>query len=388
LSPIEENPGILLYTRIRRSPYFHSSRKHGVKRYSVYNHFYHPRHYGDPIEEYWHLVNGVTMWDVGVERQIQITGPDAFTFANMLVPRDLHKCKVSQCKYVFVTAPDGGIINDPVLLRLEENRFLADSDVDLWAMGVAHRSGLNVHIQEVDIAPVQIQGPNAKAVMTELFGEAILDLPYYDLAQDLKLDGMSVFVSRTGYSGEVGYEIYLYDAYRHADTLWNTVLEAGKPHGLQVIGPCHIRRIEAGILAYGADMWLDTNPFEVDMGYTWMIDLEQEADFVGKDALTRIKGEGVSRKLVGVDIDGPSLGTYIDNEMIDFFPVLSDGQRVGQVTSACHSPRLGKNIGYAMVPIALAEFGTEVEVETPHGRSGAVVAPKPAYDPSKEIPKQ
>jgi glycine cleavage system aminomethyltransferase T len=336
-------------------------------------------------------VNGVTMWDVGVERQIQITGADAFTFANMLVPRDLHKCKVSQCKYVFVTAPNGGIINDPVLLRLEENRFLlslADSDVDLWAMGVAHHSGLDVHIQEVDIAPVQIQGPNAKAVMTELFGETILDLPYYDLAQDLKLDGMSVFVSRTGYSGEVGYEIYLYDAYRHADMLWNTVLEAGKPHGLEVIGPCHIRRIEAGILAYGADMWLDTNPFEVDMGYTWMIDLEQEADFVGKDALTRIKTEGVGRKLVGVDIDGPSLGTYIDNEMIDVFPVLSDGQRVGQVTSACHSPRLEKNIGYAMVPIELAEFGTEIEVETPHGRAGAVVAPKPAYDPSKEIPKQ
>ncbi|MGH2677330.1 MAG: glycine cleavage T C-terminal barrel domain-containing protein, partial [Actinomycetota bacterium] len=182
--------------------------------------------------------------------------------------------------------------------------------------------------------------------------------------------------------------IYLYDAYRHADTLWNTVLEAGKPHGLEVIGPCHIRRIEAGILAYGADMWLDTNPFEVDMGYTWMIDLAQEADFVGKDALTRIKEEGVSRKLVGVDIEGEQLGTYIDNEMIDFFPVFSGGREVGKVTSACYSPRLEKNIGFAMVPIELAEFGTAVEVETASGRRPATVAPKPAYDPSKEIPKQ
>jgi glycine cleavage system aminomethyltransferase T len=391
LSPIEENPGILLYTRIRRSPYFHSSRKHGPKRYSVYNHFYHPRHYGDPIAEYWHLVNEVTMWDVGVERQIEISGPDAFTFANMLVPRDLHKCKVSQCKYVFITAPDGGIINDPVLLRLEENRFLlslADSDVDLWAMGVAYHSGLDVTVREVDIAPVQIQGPKAKGVISDLFGSEILELPYYDLAQGLKLDGMDVFVSRTGYSGEIGYEIYLYDAYRNADRLWNIVLEAGKPHNLEVIGPCHIRRIEAGILAYGADMWLDTNPFEVDMGYSWMVDLEQEADFVGKDALKRISNEGISRKLVGIDIDGPELGTYIDNEMIDFFPVFSGGDEVGRVTSACHSPRLEKNVGYAMVPIELAESGTEVEVEIPSGRNRGVVAAKPAYDPTKEIPKR
>jgi glycine cleavage system aminomethyltransferase T len=391
LSPIEESPGILLYTRIRRSPYFYSSRKHGVKRYSVYNHFYHPRHYGDPVDEYWHLVNEVTMWDVGVERQIEITGPDAFAFANLLVPRDLTKCKVGQCKYVFITAPDGGIINDPVLLRLEDNRFLlslADSDVDLWAMGVAYHSGLDVTVREIDIAPVQVQGPKAKGVMSDLFGSDILDLPYYDLAQDLKLDGMNVFVSRTGYSGEIGYEIYLYDAYRHADRLWSTVLEAGKPHNLRVIGPSHIRRIEAGILAYGADMWLDTNPFEVDMGYRWMVDLDQEADFVGKDALKRIQAEGVTRKLVGIDIDGPELGTYIDNEMIDFFPVFAGDRRVGRVTSACHSPRLDKNIGYAMLPLELTEFGTEVEVETASGRNRGVVAAKPAYDPSKEIPKQ
>jgi glycine cleavage system aminomethyltransferase T len=391
LSPIDENPGILLYTRIRRSPYFHSSRKHGVKRYSVYNHFYHPRHYGDPVDEYWHLINEVTMWDVGVERQIEISGPDAFAFTNMLVPRDLNKCKVGQCKYVFVTAPDGGIINDPVLLRLEEDRFLlslADSDVDLWALGVAYHSGLNVTVREVDIAPVQIQGPKAKGVISDLFGPEILDLPYYDLAQGLTVEGMDVFVSRTGYSGEIGYEIYLNDAYRHADRLWNAVLEAGRPHNLRVIGPCHIRRIEAGILAYGADMWLDTNPFEVDMGYTWMVDLDQDADFVGKDALKRIKDQGVSRKLVGIDIDGPQLGTYIDNEMIDFFPVWSGDRETGRVTSACYSPRLEKNVGYAMLPIDLTEFGTEVEVETPAGRHRGVVAPKPAYDPAKEIPKQ
>jgi len=387
---VEENPGILLYTRIRKSPYFYASRKHGPKRYSVYNHFYHPRHYGDPVEEYWHLLNGVTMWDVGVERQIEISGPDAFTFTNMLVPRDLNKCAVNQCKYVFITAPDGGIINDPVLLRLEENRFwlsLADSDVDLWARGLAYNSGLNVEVKEVDVAPVQVQGPKSKDVMVDLFGESILEVPYYYMTQT-ELNGMRVAVSRTGYTSELGYEIYLYDAYANGQKLWDTVLEAGRPHGLEVIGPCHIRRIEGGILAYGCDMWLDTNPFEVDMGYTWMVDLDQEPDFVGKEALRRIKDEGAKRKLIGVEIAGPSLGTYIDNEMIDVFPVHAGGERVGSVTSACYSPRLEKNIGYAMVPIEHAEMGREFEVDTPHGRTTAVAVPKPFLDPAKEIPKQ
>jgi glycine cleavage system aminomethyltransferase T len=390
LSPIEEDPGILLYTRIRKSPYFYASQKHGVKRYSVYNHYYHPRHYGDPVEEFWHLVNGVTMWDVGVERQIQLVGPDAFNLANLLVPRDLTKCQVGQCKYVFITAPDGGIINDPVLLRLEENRLwisLADSDVDLYAIGVAYGRGLDVEVREVDVSPVQIQGPRSKEVMTDLFGGEVMDLPYYHLSQTT-LEGLNVVVSRTGYSGEVGYEIYLYDARKNAQKLWDTVLEAGRPHGLEVIGPSHIRRIEAGILAYGADMWLDTNPFEVDMGYSWMVDLDQEADFIGKDALKRIKEEGITRKLVGLEIEGEQLGTYIDNEMPDFFPVFADGREIGPVTSACYSPRLEKNIGYAMLPIDHAEFGTEVQVQTPSAANRAVVVPKPFYDPSKDIPKQ
>jgi glycine cleavage system aminomethyltransferase T len=388
---VVERPAILLYTRLRKTPYFHASRQHGVQIYSVYNHFYHPRHYGDPVEEYWHLLNEVTMWDVGVERQIEITGPDAFTFTNMLVPRDLTKCNVAQCKYVFITAPDGGIINDPVLLRTDENVFrlsLADSDVDLWAMGLAYNSGLDVTIGEVDVAPVQIQGPKAKDVMRDLFGPEVPEIPYYDMALGLTLDDMDVEVSRTGYSGEIGFEIYLYNARRDARKLWNTVLEAGERHNLRVIGPCHIRRIEAGILAYGADMWLDNNPFEVGLGYSWMVDLDQEAEFVGKDALKRIKEKGVSQKLVGVDIDGEPLGSYIDNEMIDFFPVYADGREVGRVTSSCFSPRLEKNIGYAMLPIGHEELGTALEADHPRsGRVRAVVSAKPAFDPTKEIPK-
>jgi len=390
LAQLNEHPEILLYTRIRKSPYFYASRRHGVQMFSVYNHTYHPRHYGDPVEEYWQLLNGVTLWDVGVERQVEISGPDAFDFTNLLVARDLNKCQVGQCKYVFLCLPDGGIINDPVLLRVEENRFLlslADSDVELWARGVAHGSDYDVTIKEVDVAPVQVQGPKSKDVLVDLFGESILEIPYYFL-RPFELDGMDVLVSRTGYTGELGYEIYLGEATKNAARLWDAVLEAGKPHDLAVIGPCHIRRIEGGILALGADMWYDTNPYEVGMGYDWMVDLEQGADFIGKDALARIKREGPKRKLVGVEIAGEPLGAYNDGSMIDFFPVNKDGDRVGEVRSACFSPRLEKNIGFAMVPIGLAELGTELEVERPDETTSAVVVEKPFIDPQKETPKQ
>jgi glycine cleavage system aminomethyltransferase T len=384
------NPQVLLYPRIRKSPFFYASRRHGVAMYSVYNRTYHPRHYGDPVAEYWALLNGVTLWDVGVERQIEITGPDAFDFTNMLVTRDLTKCRVGQCKYVFLTDERGGILNDPVLLRLGENHFwlsLADSDILLWAKGLAYRSGLDVHVHEADVGPVQVQGPRSAAVMRDVFGDGVLDIPYYYL-REYELDGMNVVVSRTGYTAEVGYEIYVKNASRDAVPLWDRIWEAGKPHGMRVIGPCHIRRIEGGILAHGADITFDTNPFEVGMGYDWMVNLDQEADFVGKDALARIKEEGVHRKLAGVEIGGAPLGSYNDGSMIDVFPVQHDGRRVGEVTSACHSPRLDKNIGYAMLPVELTELGTVVEVDTPAGRVPAVVVAKPFIDPTKDQPKQ
>jgi glycine cleavage system aminomethyltransferase T len=215
----------------------------------------------------------------------------------------------------------------------------------------------------------------------------VLDVPYYFLRR-YELEGMQVLVSRTGYTAELGFEIYLFEASLHGTRLWETVLEAGRPHGLTVIGPCHIRRIEGGILAYGADMWLDTNPYEVGMGYDWMVDLEQKGDFIGKEALTRIRQEGPRRRLVGVEIEGPRLGSYNDGSMIDVSPIQNSGRRVGEVTSACFSPRLERNIGYAMVPIALADLGTTLEIQAPSGRVAATVTKMPFIDPEKEIPKQ
>ena len=386
MNQVNPSPGILLYTRIKKSPYYYGSRRHGVALYSVYNHHYHPRHYGDPFAEYWQLLEGVTLWDVGgAERQVEITGPDAFAFTNMLTPRNLSRCEVGQCKYAFITSEEGGIINDPVLLRLEENRFwlsLADTDVLLWAKGVAHNSGLDVQITEPDVGPIQIQGPKSKEVMTDLFGQDVLGLGYYRLARR-ELDGMELVISRTGYSGELGYELYLTNASRDGLKLWDTVLEAGQPHGLAPIGPSHIRRIEGGILAHGCDMTINENPYEVGYGYRWMVELDQDQDFIGRDALRKISHQGVRRRLVGVEIAGDRLGAYNDGSMPDFFPVLRHGQRIGKVTSACYSPRLDKNIGYAMVPVEYGEIGAELTVERPEETVQAVVTDRVFIKPEK-----
>ena len=213
---------------------------------------------------------------------------------------------MGQGKYAFITSQEGGIINDPVLLRLGENHFwlsLADTDVLLWAKGVAHDSGFDVQITEPDVGPMQIQGPKSKEVMTDLFGQDILALGYYHLVRR-ELDGMDLVISRTGYSGELGYELYLMNASRDGLKLWDTVLEAGKPHGLSPIGPCHIRRIEGGILAHGCDMTITENPYEVGYGYKWMVELDQDQDFIGREALREISHQGVRRRLVGVEIGG------------------------------------------------------------------------------------
>ena len=366
----------------RKSPFFDATRRYGCKAYDIYNHMYLPAYFDDPITEYWHLLNQVTLWDVAVERVIEISGPDAFEFTNMLTPRDLTKCAVGQGKYVLITAEDGGIINDPVLLRRDENRFwlcLADSDAGLWARGLALNSGMDVKVQEPDAYPLQVQGPKAKEVMRQLVGDSVLNIKYY-WTMDAEIDGIPVVLSRTGWTGEVGYEVFLLNPSRGND-LWDTIMEAGRPHDIRPIAPCEARRIEAGIFNYNSDMTLDNNPFEVT-GLERLVE-EQESDYVGKDALMRIENEGVKRKLVGIEVAGAPLSL----EIADFRPVLHEGHRVGHVTDLIWSPRLEKNIGYVWVPIDLAEAGTQLEIEDPHGdrvlgRTSAI----PFIDPRKRVP--
>jgi len=281
-------------TQIRKSPYFEATLRWGARGFSVYNHMYIPRDFGDPEQNFWNLVNDAILCDVAVERQVEITGPDAAEFVQRLTPRDLSKLAVGQCKYVLITNADGGILNDPILLRLAENRFwlsLADSDILLWAQGVAVHAGLDVTIREPDVSPLQLQGPKSGAVMRALFGDGIMDLKYYWLRR-VALDGIPLVVSRTGWSGELGYEIYLQDS-AHGDALWEKIMAAGLPLGLKPGHTSAIRRIEGGMLSYHADADITTNPFE--LGLDRLVNLEIDAPFIGKDALRRIKETGVSR---------------------------------------------------------------------------------------------
>jgi len=368
--------------RLRRSPFFEATQRYGAKGYTVYNHMLFPTCFADFEEEYWHLLNHVTLWDVSVERQVEITGPDAFAFTNMLTPRDLSKCAVGQGKYVVITAEDGGIINDPVLLRLAVNHFwlaLADSDVLLWARGVALRSGLRVNITEPDVSPLQIQGPKAKDVVQALFGDAVAKLRYYWFLET-KLDGIPVVVTRTGWTGEVGYEVYLRDGSR-GDELWERIMAAGKPHDIRPTGPSDIRRVEAGILNWGADMTLANNVYEVGLDY--LVDEGKSADYIGRDALKRIRAEGVKQKLAGIEIEG----LRIEMNAIPW-TVAANGSRTGRVTSALYSPRLKRNIGYALMPLAYSALGTSLTITIPGvGTRKAKVVPRPFVDPGKEIPK-
>ncbi len=368
--------------RLRRSPFFAATQRYGARAYTVYNHMLFPINFDTLEAEYWKLVRDVTLWDVSVERQVEIQGPDAFGFTNYLTPRDLTNCAVGQGKYVVITDERGGIINDPVLLRLGENHFwlaLADSDVLLWAKALALSSGMDVEIGEPDVSPLQLQGPKSKDVIQALFGDTPLTLPYYYFIET-ELEGIPLVLTRTGWSGEVGFELYLRDSSR-GDELWEKIMEAGRPFGLAPTGPSDIRRVEAGILNYGADMTLENNPYEVGLG--WLVDLDQESDFVGREALMRIQAEGLRRKLVGVEISGDPLPFNATR-----WPVTQGGEAIGSVTSALYSPRLEKNIGYAMVPVAYEKLGTALEVQIPDlGARSARVVQKPFLDPEKSIPK-
>ena len=376
----------------RKSPYFEATKRAGCRSWGLYNHMLLPTLYDDPVTEYWALLHDVTMWDVSVERCVEITGPDAFEFTNLLTCRDLTTCAVGQCKYVLLTARRGGIVNDPVLLRIEEDRFwlaLADSDALLYAKGVAAFAGMDVDIEEADVSPMQIQGPKSKDVIRSLLGDEIADLGYYRCAET-EVNGIPLVVSRTGWTGEVGYELYLRDASR-GDELWRLVEEAGAPSGIRAIAPSEARRIEAGIFNYGSDMRPEDTPFHIT-GLERLVELEQDADFIGKDALRRIAEEGVDRKLVGIDIGGAPMSD--EGALNDFWPVhdASDpngdaGEGIGRVTAGAWSPRLERNIGYAWVPATHQTVGTPLALHAHDGVREATVAALPFVDPTKEIPK-
>ena len=365
-------------TQIRKSPYFEATLRWGAQGFSVYNHMYIPRDFGDPVQNFWNLVNDAILCDVAVERQVEITGPDAAQFVQLLTPRDLSNMAVGQCKYVLITNNEGGILNDPVLLRLAEDHFwlsLADSDILLWSQGVSVNSGLDVTIREPDVSPLQLQGPKSGQIMSALFGADILGLRYYWLIET-ELAGIPLVVSRTGWSSELGYELYLRDGTR-GDELWELIMAAGAEFGLKPGHTSTIRRIEGAMLSYHADADIDTNPYELGLGR--LVNLDTPADFIGKAALRKISDSGVSRKQVGLYLEGDPL----PGPNTSFWSIKRDDQVIGKVTSAVYSPRLQKNIALAMVAIDHSELGTSLEVLSDTGTMPATVTAKPFYDPKK-----
>jgi len=373
-------PAISIGPRVRKSPYFDATMRYGAAAFTIYNHMYMPTHYGNPVDEYWHLVTDVTLWDVSCQRQIEITGPDAVQFMELLTPRDLSNCPPHQCLYIILSDEEGGTVNDAVLMRLAEDKFWlspGDGDAILWAQGVAVHSGLDVKVIEADVCPLQLQGPKSPHVAYKLFGDAALDLAYYHVAE-LELDGIPVALSRTGWSGELGYEIYLRD-HIHGDELWKMVMDAGREYNIAPAAPNIIRSIEGGILSYVSDIRPQDNAYTIGLGR--LVNLDKKAHFIGREALRSIHEKGNHPRLVGIEIDAEPI---LHNE--SFWRVLVNDEIVGHVSRCVFSPRLERNIGFANVPVELTEIGTPLVVKTPDGPANAVVVKTPWFPAQKVLP--
>jgi aminomethyltransferase len=369
--------------RNRRTPYHEATQRYSPKGFTVYNHMYFPIRFDTFEAEFDALLNDVTLWDVSVERCLEISGADGLTFAQLLTPRDLSSCAVGQAKYVLICDRDGGIINDPVLTRMDENTFwfaLASSDALLFARGLRNAyPSLDVTIKEADVAPLQVQGPKSKQLMVDLVGESVLELKYYYWTH-AEIAGAPVVITRTGWTSEVGYEVYLTETSKGTE-VYEAIMKAGEKHNIKPTGPSDIRRIEGAIFNWGADMTYENNPLE--MGLERLIDWDLSDDAsISLRALRAIKEHGVSRRIVGVELDGEPFEGLNNTK----WPVTADGAWIGKVTSAIFSPRLEKNIGYAWVPVEHAGLGSSLVVESEWGVRNAVVVEMPFVDPSKQIP--
>ena len=393
---------MLISTRVRKSPYWHLSMEAGCWRATVYNRIYHPRGYvkpedGGAMVEYEAIKNHVTMWNVAVERQIQVKGPDAEAFVDYVITRDATKISPMRARYVILCNQYGGVLNDPILLRISQDEFwfsLSDSDIGLYLQGVNHDNRFNVTIDEIDVSPVQIQGPKSLALMKDLIGDQVeLDnMPFYGLAE-AKVGGRDCVISQSGFSGEAGYEIYLRNATLYAEDMWNAVLKAGKKHKLMVIAPAHHRRIQAGILSWGQDLDHETNPFQCNLGYQVSLSgkgiWDKKTDYVGKEALEKMKtqlknGEKPYKlQLVGLELGGKPIEDYAN----DFYLIsnANGGKPVGYITSPWYHPEKGKNIAMGYVPFEgnlnnngfpIGNFGKKYKVHLPKKYSSKSVEAK------------
>ncbi len=330
--------------RVRPSPFFEAVVAEGMVAANVYNRMIMPTSFGKPEEEYWRLINGVSQWDVGVERQVQLKGLDAGKLAQILCPRDLSTCKVGQGKYVPLCNHRGTVINDPILLKLADDLYwlsIADSDIWFWASAIAAERGLNVEISEPDVSPMALQGPKAEDVVAHVTGDWVRALKYFWF-KETEIDGIPVAIQRSGWSKQGGFEIYLKDGSKGSQ-LWNIFKEAGKPWGIGPGAPATPERVESGLVSVGGDTDDDTNPFEVRLGK--YVNLDVADDVLGIKALRRIKAEGVKRHQLGVILEGDRpapMGFRLEN-------ISHAGFTIGKMTNCVWSPRMKANIGFALI---------------------------------------
>ena len=358
LYPSDPNrPEIAMGSRARQSPYFERIRERGACMYSVYNHMLMATSYGDPEREYDLLMNHAAIWDVGCERQVQLEGPDAVKLAQLMSPRDVSKCKIGQGFYTPILARDGGVINDPILLKLSEQLIwlsIADSDVKLYARGLADAFGLDVEVTEPDVSPLAIQGPRAEDVVASVFGDEIRAIRYFYFIET-DIEGIPVVLQRSGWSKQGGFEIYLRDG-AQGGALYDLMYAAGE----RLLGenwgpgtPNPVERIESGLFSWGTDFDERNNPYECRLG-KW-VDLDGEHDFLAKEALLKIRKEGPRQQLVGLEMQGeePRPGVIKPMKV-----TRADGTETGTLQASTWSPRLGKNIGLGRVLTEDSALGT------------------------------
>lgn len=356
---------------IRKSPYFDATVVDGVASFSVYNHMFIPAHFGNPEKEYDRLINGVAMWDVAAQRQVELTGPDAGKLAQYMTARDISGAKTGQGKYVPLCDHNGILINDPVLLKLAEDRFwlsIADSDIKMWATAIAAERNFDVEVSEPDVSPLAVQGPQAIEVVASLFGDWVRELKYFWF-KETELDGIPLVVARSGWSKQGGFELYLRDGSYGVD-LWNRVKAAGKPFDIGPGAPNDVERIESGLLSYGADADTTANPFELGLGE--FVNLDRKDDFVGKQALKKIVDDGIRRRRVGLILSGDRI-TQNEHPC----PVTLGGDVAGTMSETVYSPRLDKNIAIAMIRADIDDEQDGLMVDTGNGRRDAVIADLP-----------
>ncbi len=343
-------------TRLRVSPFYESTIAEGVAAFSPYNGMLLPVSFGDPQAEYHRLMSGVSQWDVGVQRQVQIQGPDAARLAQILSVRNLSSCKVNQGKYVPMCDHRGTLINDPVVLKLAEDLYwfsIADNNMLLWSRSIAAERGLDVHISEPDVSPMAVQGPKAEDVVASVFGDWIRDLKFFWFG-DAIIEGIPLKIARSGYSKQGGFELYLMDGQRGKE-LWNIIKEAGRPWEIGPGNPNPAERIESGLLSYGGDTDDTTNPFEVRLHP--YVDLDLEDDVIGVQALREIRQRGAKRHQLGIVLNGsePRNGHAI------WYDVYAGDQKAGVMTNGVWSPRMKRNIGFVLVSRSLSP-GETVDV--------------------------